>query len=293
MYLQIRRFVIGIILLLLFLGLKITRAIGIVLLILELIRLIILFSSKEIHMIMNFSGGFLEGPTLNEDENVIYFSDVLQKRINKLDIKTYLIHTFDKLDFNSNGLAYKKNNLYICDFFGKRLLKMDIKSKKLEELANNFDNYVNDIEILDDSIFTTDSRFFKKGGNLYVYKNNINKKIKTFDSLNGIAIKKPHMYLCDPLNSHIYKFIIESIDFKSVVKSINVKGDGITIDEYNNMYVCETNIYTGLYFGKLNKYDKNGKYICSYYFPEVATNVICVNCDLYVTGISSIYIIKN
>jgi gluconolactonase len=253
---------------------------------------------------------FTEGPAADRDGNV-YFSDIPNERIHKVDLKGKL-STFREKTNRANGLMVASNGeVYACEMAGQ-LTAYSADGKKRRVLADKHDgkrfNAPNDL-VIDASggVYFTDPAFgapkpLPQGKTAVYYRSSEGKTTRLIDNLpnpNGVILSPDEktLYVIPTGQADMMSYPVEEpgkigkgkvfCTLKQPEKVKNSGGDGLTVDVKGNLYITSR-------LG-LQVFDKEGKYLGTIKTPEQPANVTFGGADfktLYVTAQSSLYTIK-
>ncbi|MFC1498074.1 SMP-30/gluconolactonase/LRE family protein [Verrucomicrobiota bacterium] len=222
---------------------------------------------------------FTEGPASDSRGNV-YFSDIPASCIHKWSTNGVLT-TFRKNTGRSNGLYFSRNgDLFVCEG-GNRRVTLISKNGNFTIIADKYNgkkfNSPNDLWVdPEGGIYFTDPRYGKQddmeqnGFCVYYIPPDKRTVIRVVDDLvkpNGIVgtADGKHLYVADPGDGKIYVYEITE---KGLVKNrklfVEEKCDGMTLDEYGNLYITSDSVLV---------YDKNGNRIANIEVPEKPSNV--------------------
>lgn len=254
---------------------------------------------------------FTEGPVCDKAGN-LYFSDIRASRIYVWGIDKRL-SIFKEPSGRANGLRFDRNgNLLICEGAGRRLVSRSSNGKETV-LADHYQgkklNSPNDLWIdPKGGIYFTDPRYgnakwiwIEKGGSFDQVADSLFKEGQEVRALyylppDGLSLQRvsegfvnpngvvgttdgKKLYVSDTEKREIYVFDILSDGSLSNRKIfISEYSDGMTIDEFNNLYTTN---------GGIQIYAPDGKLITTIDLPCKASNVSFGgknNLTLYITA---------
>src|SRR5262245_19505499 len=252
---------------------------------------------------------FTEGPAADRDGNV-YFSDIPNQKIHKVDSKGKLTLFRDKTN-RANGLMVNaKGEVVACEMAGQvTAYSADGGSRRV--LADKHDgnrfNAPNDLVIdSDGGIYFTDPSFsapkpLPQGKTAVYYLTPDGKTTRLIDNLpnpNGVILSPDEktLYVIPSGQADMMSYPVQSPGklgkgkvFCTLKQREGVKnsgGDGLTVDVKGNLYIT-----SGL---GLQVFDPAGKYLGLIKVPEQPANVTFGGADfktLYVTARTSLYTI--
>lgn len=261
---------------------------------------------------------FTEGPAVDKEGN-IFFSDQPNDKIYKWSAKDGEITEFSSHTGRANGMYFDKDgNLIACaDMYGQ-VVSFD-KEGKMTVLAEKFDGKIlngpNDIWInpVTGGMYITDPLFVRdywdasdlrkgsrmgtsqQGGGFLYY---VNPKTKEISKADEESYGRPNGVVGTPDGKTLYVVKMPSQVNKYDInpdgtlsnKRVHMEkggGDGMTLDEKGNLYICATN--------GLSAYDKDGKLILNIPTGEGWTsNVVFGGKDgktLFITALTSVFTI--
>jgi len=244
---------------------------------------------------------FTEGPAADKEGN-IYFTDLRNSRIHKWSVDGKL-STFLENTGRANGLFFDKDgNLIACAGGTGKLISIDPKGQ-ITVLADNYKgnpfNSPNDLWIdPNGGIYFSDPRYGSRenlpqdGEHVYYLSANRKKLSRVINDMvrpNGI-IGTPDgklLYVADHGAGKIYSYKINQDGSLSDKKLFADQGsDGMTLDEYGNLYLTAKVV---------NVYSPSGQLIKTIEVPEGPSNV-CFggknNKTLFITATTSLYSIN-
>ena len=245
---------------------------------------------------------FLEGPTSDKNGNV-YFTDQKQDKIFVWSVDNQLSLFMEKTQ-RSNGLSFDAEGILIscADEFNKLVsIKMDGSVEVLVESYNNkLLNGPNDLWIdTKGGIYFSDPYYkrsywtrtgMEQDGQCVYYlssdRKNLTRAAEGFVRPNGVVGNKEgtKLYIADIGDNKTYSYQI-SLDGTLTDKKLFAEfgSDGMTIDEYGNVYLCSANIIV---------FDPDGNKIKEINVHEKPTNVCFGGKDfktLFITAVTSLY----
>ena len=253
---------------------------------------------------------FLEGPAADRDGNV-YFSDIPENKIHKIDSKGALSVFIDGSN-HANGLMVNgKGELVACEMDGQ-IAAYNLKTKERRVVAGKYDgnrfNAPNDLVIdKQGGVYFTDPSFrapkpFPQGKLGVYYVSPAGKVTRLIDDLpnpNGVKLspdeKTLYVIPTGPVDMMAYPVTVPGKLGKGTVfcklklsdgKKAAAGGDGMTIDSKGNLYITST-------LG-LQVFDPKGKRLGIIALPEQPANCTFGGPDyktLYVTARTSLYTI--
>jgi len=232
---------------------------------------------------------FTEGPAVSP-KGELYFSDLLQRRIYKLDLNGR-VSVFKEESGGANGMMFGPDGrLYVCQNRSKRIVAFDDKGKE-EVIANQVPS--NDL--------TT-----SYNGNIY-FTDPLNGKVWLIDAkrersvvdegiaeANGIRLSPDQslLYVADTRGRFVYSFQIQP-DGKLADKqrfyrlhmedsSIRSAADGMTVDADGKLYVAtelglQVCDQAGRVIGIISK--PQDRWLSNAVFAGPAFNLLCVTCS--------------
>ena len=245
---------------------------------------------------------FVEGPAADKEGNV-YFSDIPNQRIHIWTLQDSLI-PFREESKGANGLYFDNNqNLLACEGYASRLT-LTTTEGEYKVIASEYEgkpfNSTNDLwpdpkggVYFTDPQYGGDMENLNQGG-MHVYY--ISPDYKTVTRVcedlvrpNGI-IGTPDgktLYVSDRGDGKTYQYTINN-DGRLSEKTLFIEegSDGMTLDEYGNLYITTKDK------SQVDIYSKTGHHLKSIEVPESPTNVTFggKNRDqLYITAQSSLY----
>jgi gluconolactonase len=255
---------------------------------------------------------FTEGPAADRDGNV-YFSDIPNNRIHKVDTKGKL-SVIREMSNAANGLMVSaKGELYACEGKGQ-LAAYSLDGKERRVLIDKHDgkpfNSPNDLVIdARGGVYFTDPSFGvpkgkapPQGKTAVYYLSADGKPTRLIDDLpnpNGVILSSDEktLYVIPSGQADMMSYPVESpgkIGKGKVFCTLaqpegakNTGGDGLTVDVKGNLYITSR-------LG-LQVFDKEGKALGTIKFPEGPANVTFGGPDfktLYVTARTSLYTVK-
>jgi gluconolactonase len=253
---------------------------------------------------------FTEGPAADRDGNV-YFSDIPNQKIHKVDLKGKLTLFREKTN-SANGLMVNaKGEIVACEMAGQvAAYSPDGKTRRV--LADKHDgkrfNAPNDLVIdKQGGIYFTDPAFgaprpLPQGKTAVYYLAPDGKTTRLIDNLpnpNGVILSPDEktLYVIPTGQADMMSYPVEAAGkigkgkvFCTLRQPERVKnsgGDGLTVDVKGNLYITSR-------LG-LQVFDATGKYLGLIKIPEMPANVAFGGADsktLYVTAWTSLYTIK-
>ncbi|MCI0377759.1 MAG: SMP-30/gluconolactonase/LRE family protein [Gemmataceae bacterium] len=250
---------------------------------------------------------FTEGPAADSEGNV-YFSDIPNKKIHKVDAKGAL-STFIDDSNRANGLMVDaKGRLIACEMAGA-ITAYDLKSKEQTVLADKHDgkpfNAPNDL-VLDKSrgIYFTDPTFSAAKplpqGKAAVYylgvKGDVTRLVDDLPNPNGVILSPDEktLYVIPSGQAEMMAYAVEApgkigkgrvfCTLKQPEGKKGGGGDGLTVDTKGNLYITSA-------LG-LQVFNPKGELLGIIRLPEQPANVTFGGADLrtlYVTARTSLY----
>jgi len=231
----------------------------------------------------------------------LYFTDTKANKIYKWNEKDRL-QVFKENSGGANGLSFDKSgNLFICESVNRRIISIN-KNQNITVLASKFDNIPfnepNDLWIAPNgNIYFTDPVFSgtitQPSENVYCILASNKKTIKVVDDMirpNGIVGNwdGTELYIADYGDSKIFKYsILTDGTLNNKQLFAEIKADGLTIDNEQNIYVASKNIMI---------YNSQGESIDSIQIPGTLSNLLYVENNvskqLYVTTHTQVFRIK-
>lgn len=244
---------------------------------------------------------FTEGPAADPQGN-IYFTDIPNNRIHQWSAGGALL-PFLEDSGGANGLFFdKRGNLIACAGGAEKLVSID-PQRNVTVLADRYQgksfNSPNDLWIHPDGgIYFTDPRYGSRddlpqdGEHVYYLSADRKRLIRVIDDMvrpNGV-IGSPdgkRLYVADHGSNQTYVYVIATDGTLSGKTLFAPQGsDGMTLDEYGNVYL------TGR---AVSVYDKNGMLIKTIDVPEQPSN-LCFggkdNKTLFITARTSLYCLQ-
>jgi len=244
---------------------------------------------------------FTEGPAADAQGN-IYFTDIPNNRIHQWSVGGTLTN-FLEGSGGANGLFFDKGgNLIACAGGTGKLVSIDPQGA-VTVLADRYQgkpfNSPNDLWIHPDGgIYFTDPRYGSRdnlpqdGEHVYYLSADRKRLIRVIDDMvrpNGV-IGSPdgkRLYVADHGSNQTYVYTIAPDGMLSGKTLFAPQGsDGMTLDEYGNVYL------TGR---AVSVYDKNGTLIKTLDVPEQPANLCFGGNDkktLFITARTSLYCLK-
>lgn len=246
---------------------------------------------------------FTEGPASDTLGNV-YFTDIPDNTI-YVYTKNNDLQVFMR-DVPGNGLAFdNKEKLIVCGHNGGRnIYAIDILTKEkttlIEEFSNQKFNSPNDLWIdAQNGIYFTDPRYGKRDNmelnteQVYYLSPDRSKVIKVTEDLrrpNGIygIDNGEKLLIADNEAGIVYIYNVKKDGSLTGKKKfiVNERVDGMTVDQYGNIYITSENVKI---------YNNKGLLIEEIKTPEHPTNVCFGGADfktLYITERKKVYKIK-
>ncbi len=250
---------------------------------------------------------FTEGPIGDANGNV-YFSDIPNEKIHKIDAKGDL-SVFREKSNNANGLMINaKGEIVACEMTGA-IVAISADGKDRRVITDKYDgkryNAPNDL-VLDKAggVYFTDPQFraptpLPQGKTCVYYANEKGEVTRIIDDLpnpNGVRLSPDEkiLYVFPTGQKQMMSYPVESpgkigkgktfCELKQAKEGGNAGGDGGAVDSKGNVYVAAA---TGL-----QVFDKDGKYLGTIVFPEQPSNATFGGKDmktLYVTARTSVY----
>lgn len=248
---------------------------------------------------------FLEGPTSDKNGNV-YFTDQKQDKIFVWSVDEKLIVFIEKSQ-RSNGLSFDNNgNLISCADEHNKLISIKMDGS-VEVLVDNYNgkllNGPNDLWIdTKGGIYFSDPYYkrsywtrpgMEQDGQCVYYlssnRNSLTRVAEGFIRPNGVVGSKEgtKLYIADIGDNKTYSYTIGSDATLTNKKLFAESGsDGMTVDEYDNVYLCSSTLLV---------FDPEGNKIKEINVPEKPTNVCFGGKDfktLFITTPASLYSLK-
>jgi len=244
---------------------------------------------------------FTEGPAADEKGNV-YFTDIPNSRIHKWSVDGKL-STFKEESGRANGLYFdKKGNLLACQGGTGKLVSIGPKGKTTV-LADSYKtkafNSPNDLWIdRKGGVYFTDPSYGRRkelpqdGEHVYYLSADRKKIVRVIDDMvrpNGIVgtADGKLLYVADHGAKKTYSYKIGPSGKLSGKKLFaDQESDGLTLDEYGNVYLTGKAVFI---------YDPSGKLIKTIETPEKPANVCFGGKDkktLFITARKSLYSVK-
>jgi gluconolactonase len=250
---------------------------------------------------------FTEGPAADREGNV-YFSDIPNERIHKVDAKGQL-SVFREKSNHANGLMRNaKGEIVACEMDG-RIAAISPDGKEVRVIAAQYEgkrfNAPNDL-VIDQSggIYFTDPAFLAptplpQGKTAVYYASAEGKVTRLIDDLpnpNGVILSPDEkvLYVIPSGQAEMMAYPVDApgklgagrvfCTLKQPEGKKGTGGDGLTIDSKGNLYITSQ-------LG-LQVFDPSGKLLGIIAFPEQPANVTFGGADrktLYVTARTSLY----
>jgi gluconolactonase len=250
---------------------------------------------------------FTEGPAADRPGNV-YFSDIPNERIHKVDLKGQL-SVFREKSGHANGLMVNaRGEVVACEMDG-RIVAISPDGKSVRVLADKYEgqrfNAPNDL-VLDRSggVYFTDPSFrapqpLPQGKTAVYYVSADGKVTRLIDNLpnpNGVILSPDEktLYVIPSGQADMMAYPVEApgkigtgrvfCTLKQPEGRTGTGGDGLTVDSKGNLYITSQ-------LG-LQVFDAAGKLLGILRFPEQPANVAFGGPDLktlYVTARTSLY----
>ncbi|HJZ58617.1 MAG TPA: SMP-30/gluconolactonase/LRE family protein [Gemmataceae bacterium] len=250
---------------------------------------------------------FTEGPGVDAEGNV-YFSDIPNKKIHKIDTAGKL-SVFRENSNSANGLMVNaKGEIVACEMEGA-IVALSPDGKNRRVIAGEFEgkrfNAPNDL-VIDKAggVYFTDPQFraptpLPQGKTCVYYADAANKVTRIIDDLpnpNGVRLSPDEkmLYVFPTGQKQMMSYPVEApgkigkgkvfCELDQAKEGGNSGGDGGTIDSKGNVYVA-----SGI---GLQVFDPSGKKLGVIVFPEQPSNATFGGKDmktLYVTARSSVY----
>jgi gluconolactonase len=253
---------------------------------------------------------FTEGPAADREGNV-YFSDIPNERIHKVDTKGKLSTVREKTNRANGLMVAASGEIYACEMAGQ-VTAYSADGKKRRVLADKHDgkrfNAPNDLVIDGQGgVYFTDPAFgapspLPQGKTAVYYLSQEGKTTRLIDDLpnpNGVILSPDEktLYVIPTGQADMMSYPVEKpgkigkgkvfCTLKQPAKVKNSGGDGLTVDVKGNLYITSQ-------LG-LQVFDKEGKYLGLIKIPEGPANVTFGGKDfktLYVTARTSLYTIE-
>jgi gluconolactonase len=250
---------------------------------------------------------FTEGPIGAADGNV-YFTDIPNEKIHKIDAQGELSVFRDKSNFANGLMVNAKGEIIACEMAGA-IVALSADGKDRRVIADKHDgkrfNAPNDL-VLDKAggVYFTDPAFrapmpLPQGKTCVYYADAAGKVTRLIDDLpnpNGVRLSPDEktLYVFPSGQKQMMSYPIEApgkigqgkvfCELEQAKADGNSGGDGGTIDETGNVYIAAG---TGV-----QVFDPSGKMLGTIKFPEQPSNATFGGKDmktLYVTARTSIY----
>ncbi|MCI0639828.1 MAG: SMP-30/gluconolactonase/LRE family protein [Gemmataceae bacterium] len=250
---------------------------------------------------------FTEGPAADSEGNV-YFSDIPNQKIHKVDAKGVLSTFIDKSNRANGLMADAKGRLIACEMAGA-ITAYDLKSKERTVLADKHDgkpfNAPNDL-VLDKNggIYFTDPTFSAAKplpqGKAAVYylsvKGDVIRLVDDLPNPNGVILSPDEktLYVIPTGQAEMMAYAVEApgkigkgrvfCTLKQPEGKKGGGGDGLTVDTKGNLYITSA-------LG-LQVFNPKGELLGIIRLPEQPANVTFGGADLrtlYVTARTSLY----
>lgn len=265
---------------------------------------------KPVGEVEKVAGGFAftEGPAWDPNTNSLYFTDIPNTKIHKLDAKGELTE-FTADSKHANGiLIVSDGRMLTCQMDGQ-VVAYDTKSRKSKVLADEFEgkrfNAPNDL-VLDKNggIYFTDPLFrapepLPQGlqAVYYIAKDGtVSRVTDAIAAPNGIGLSPDgkQLYVCPSHQPEMLVYEVEGVGELSAGKTFcsvtqpegktDTGADGIVLDEKGNVYIT-TNLGVEIF-------SPEGKSLGIVSFPEQPANVTFGGADrktMYVTARKGLY----
>ena len=250
---------------------------------------------------------FTEGPAADTEGNV-YFTDIPNEKIHKIDAQDQLSVFREKSNFANGLMVNAKGEVVACEMAGA-IVALSTDGKERRVVADKHDgnrfNAPNDL-VLDKSggVYFTDPAFrapmpLPQGKTCVYYADASGKVTRLIDDLpnpNGVLLSPDEktLYVFPSGQKQMMSYPVEApgkigkgkvfCELEQAKAGGNGGGDGGTIDERGNVYITSG---TGL-----QVFDSTGKMLGTIKFPEQPSNATFGGKDmktLYVTARSSVY----
>ncbi len=250
---------------------------------------------------------FTEGPIGDADGNV-YFSDIPNEKIHKIDAAGKVSVFRDKSNFANGLMINAKGEIVACEMTGA-IVALSADGKERRVITDKHDdkpyNAPNDL-VLDKAggVYFTDPAFRAKTplpqGKTCVYyvdaKGKVTRLIDDLPNPNGVRLSPDEktLYVFPSGQKQMMSYPVEGpgkigkgavfCELKQAKEGGNGGGDGATVDVNGTVYVAAG---TGL-----QVFDKGGKYLGTIKFPEQPSNACFGGKDmktLFVTARTSVY----
>ncbi len=251
---------------------------------------------------------FTEGPVVDKEGNNLYFSDVPNNRINKINEKGEL-STFREKTEKFNGLKFNaKGEIVACDMNG-RIVVVSPDGKEVRVLADKYEgnrfNAPNDLMVdKTGGVYFSDPSFgapkpLPQGKTAVYYITPEGKVTRLLDDLtqpNGVVLTPDEktLYVIQTGPPDMMAYPVEEpgklgkgrvhCKLQGKDDKPGTGGDGCTIDSKGNLYVTST-------IG-VQVFDPEGKFLGAIAFPEQPSNLTFGGKDrktLYATARTSVY----
>jgi gluconolactonase len=250
---------------------------------------------------------FTEGPAADTEGNV-YFTDIPNERIHKIDAQGQLSVFREKSNFANGLMVNAKGEIVACEMAGA-IVAISADGKDRRVIADKYDgnrfNAPNDL-VLDKSggIYFTDPSFrapmpLPQRKTCVYYANASGKVSRLIDDLpnpNGVLLSPDEktLYVFPSGQKQMMSYPVEApgkigkgkvfCELEQAKSGGNGGGDGGTIDDKGNVYITSG---TGL-----QVFDSTGNLLGTIKFPEQPSNATFGGKDMktiYVTARSSVY----
>lgn len=250
---------------------------------------------------------FTEGPAADRLGNV-YFTDIPNERVHKVDTKGKLSVVREKSNFANGLMVNAKGEIYACEMAGQ-VVAYSADGTKRRVLADKHEgnrfNAPNDLVIdRQGGVYFTDPAFrapmpLPQGKTAVYYLSADGKTTRLIDNLpnpNGVILSPDEktLYVIPSGQADMMSYPVEApgklgagkvfCTLRQAAKGKNSGGDGLAVDVKGNLYIT-----SGL---GLQVFAPTGKFLGIIRLPEVPANVTFGGADfktLHVTARSSLY----
>jgi gluconolactonase len=250
---------------------------------------------------------FTEGP-IGAADGIVYFTDIPNEKIHKIDAEGQLSVFRDKSNFANGLMVSAKGEIVACEMAGA-IVSLSADGKERRVIADKHDgkrfNAPNDL-VLDKAggVYFTDPSFrapmpLPQGKTCVYYADVAGKVTRLIDDLpnpNGVRLSPDEktLYVFPSGQKQMMSYPVEApgkigpgkvfCELEQAKAGGNSGGDGGTIDEKGNVYIAAG---TGV-----QVFDPSGKMLGTIKFPEQPSNATFGGKDmktLYVTARTSVY----
>lgn len=244
---------------------------------------------------------FTEGPA-NDAKGDIYFTDIPNNHINKWDVRERKLSLFLKDSGGANGLWINdEGKILACQGNNRKVVMIDPKTKSSLVLASMYKgkafNKPNDLwRDNKGGIYFTDPNYRKEAtvqdGEHVYYRSpmgKITRVINDFERPNGVIGTKDGkiLYVTDRNGGKTFSYSInEDGSLSNKTKIADVGSDGMTLDQFGNLYVTTKTVEV---------YSPQGVKLGEIAIPEAPSNICFGGEDgktLFITARKSLYSLK-